>query len=171
MSMAMTLAPSALAIMMADSPTPPQPCTATHSPARTLPWSTTARNEVTNRQPREAAVDVETHSWVGGCDCFIFNDHRWIDRISAKHLGDIAPAVTVAQVVAQAHFPVPFGQQIGPMSRAVQPAVNRLLRRHVTTKRVFSTGIAQITKDGCPVYWPTAKGILMATIWLWPILY
>ena len=55
------------------------------------------------------------------------------------------------------------------MPLAVQPAVNRLLRRHITAKRVFGTGTAQIAKDGCPVYWPTAKGILMATIWIWPI--
>ncbi len=46
----------ALAIMIADRPTPPQPCTATHSPGVTRPWSTTARNEVTKRQPRLAAV-------------------------------------------------------------------------------------------------------------------
>ncbi len=45
-----------LAIMMADSPTPPQPCTATHWPPAIRPWSTTARNEVTKRQPRLAAV-------------------------------------------------------------------------------------------------------------------
>ena len=55
-STATTLAPSALAIMIADSPTPPQPCTATHSPGRTLPWSTTARKAVVKRQPRLAAV-------------------------------------------------------------------------------------------------------------------
>src|SRR5438094_179767 len=40
-STAMTLAPRAVAICTAESPTPPQPCTATHSPAATFAWSTT----------------------------------------------------------------------------------------------------------------------------------
>ena len=52
----------ALAIMIAESPTPPQPCTATHSPACTRPWSTMARNDVTNRQPRLAAVAKSSSS-------------------------------------------------------------------------------------------------------------
>ena len=56
MSTATTLAPRALAIMMADRPTPPQPWMATHWPPDTRPWSTMARKEVTNRQPRLAAV-------------------------------------------------------------------------------------------------------------------
>ena len=42
--------------LTADSPTPPQPCTATHSPGRTRPCWTTARKAVANRQPRPAAV-------------------------------------------------------------------------------------------------------------------
>ncbi len=41
-----TRAPAATAIWTADRPTPPQPCTATHSPARTRPTWTTARNAV-----------------------------------------------------------------------------------------------------------------------------
>ncbi len=56
MSTATTLAPIAEAIIVAESPTPPQPWTATHSPGRTRAWSTMALNEVTNRQPRLAAV-------------------------------------------------------------------------------------------------------------------
>src|SRR5204863_314664 len=40
-STAMTQAPRAVAICTAESPTPPQPCTATHSPAPTFAWSTT----------------------------------------------------------------------------------------------------------------------------------
>ena len=44
------------AIWTADSPTPPQPCTATHSPGRTRPTCTTARNAVAYRQPSAAAV-------------------------------------------------------------------------------------------------------------------
>ena len=42
-STATTLAPHAAAIITADRPTPPHPCTATHSPRRTLPCATTAR--------------------------------------------------------------------------------------------------------------------------------
>lgn len=55
-STATTLAPDAAAIITADRPTPPQPCTATHSPAATLPCCTTARNAVAKRQPSAAAV-------------------------------------------------------------------------------------------------------------------
>ena len=50
--MATTRAPTERAIITADRPTPPQPCTATHSPSDTLPWSTIARNEVANAKPR-----------------------------------------------------------------------------------------------------------------------
>jgi len=39
----------------ADSPMPPQPCTATHSPAATLAWLTMPWNEVPKRQPSPAA--------------------------------------------------------------------------------------------------------------------
>ena len=46
MSTPMTLAPSAVAICTAESPMPPQPCTATHSPAWTLPWSNRPWNAV-----------------------------------------------------------------------------------------------------------------------------
>lgn len=56
MSTATTLAPAAAAIITADRPTPPQPCTATHSPGATRPRCATARNAVANRQPSEAAV-------------------------------------------------------------------------------------------------------------------
>jgi hypothetical protein len=42
--------------MMAESPTPPQPCTATHSPGEQRPLSMTALKEVTKRQPKPAAV-------------------------------------------------------------------------------------------------------------------
>src|SRR3954451_20666552 len=55
-SPATTRAPAATATWTADSPTPPQPCTATHSPGRTRPTPVTARNAVANRQPRLAAV-------------------------------------------------------------------------------------------------------------------
>ena len=61
-STAMTLAPIAFAIITTDRPTPPQPCTATHCPASTRPWVTTARNAVANRQPRDAAAAKEIES-------------------------------------------------------------------------------------------------------------
>ena len=49
-------APSDSAIMIAESPTPPQPKTATQSPGPVRPWVATARKAVVNRQPRLAAV-------------------------------------------------------------------------------------------------------------------
>lgn len=52
----------AAAIMMADSPTPPQPCTATHSPGAQRPLSITALNEVTKRHPSAAAVSKAMES-------------------------------------------------------------------------------------------------------------
>ena len=55
-STASTRAPRAAPIITADSPTPPQPCTASQSPGRTRPCAVTARNAVANRQPRQAAV-------------------------------------------------------------------------------------------------------------------
>ena len=42
-SIATTRAPTAAAIITADSPTPPQPCTATHSPGCARPTWSTAR--------------------------------------------------------------------------------------------------------------------------------
>jgi hypothetical protein len=58
----MTRAPSAAPISTADRPAPPQPCTASQSPARTRPCAVSARNAVANRQPRQAAVTNETAS-------------------------------------------------------------------------------------------------------------
>lgn len=65
MSTATTRAPQAAAIITADRPTPPQPCTATRSPARTLPTCTTARNAVAKRQPSPAAVAKDIDSGSG----------------------------------------------------------------------------------------------------------
>ena len=61
-STATTRAPEAAAIITAERPTPPQPCTATHSPAATRPCWTTARYAVANRQPSEAAVPKDISS-------------------------------------------------------------------------------------------------------------
>ncbi len=61
-STATTRAPEAAAIITADRPTPPQPCTATHSPGATRPCCTTARKAVANRQPSEAAVAYDMPS-------------------------------------------------------------------------------------------------------------
>ncbi len=55
-------APLAAAIITADRPTPPQPCTATHSPAATRPCAITARNAVANRQPSAAAAASSSSS-------------------------------------------------------------------------------------------------------------
>jgi len=61
-STATTRAPAAAAIITADSPTPPQPYTASHSPGRTRPRATTARNAVAKRHPSAAAVRNVTSS-------------------------------------------------------------------------------------------------------------
>ena len=42
-------------IITADRPTPPQPCTASHSPGCSFARSTKARNDVVTRQPMPAA--------------------------------------------------------------------------------------------------------------------
>ena len=55
-STATTRAPSARPSITADSPTPPQPWTASQSPARTPPRSPTAANAVMKRQPSAAAA-------------------------------------------------------------------------------------------------------------------
>ena len=55
-STATTRAPSAAPISTADSPTPPQPCTASQSSAPSRPCVTSARYAVANRHPSEAAV-------------------------------------------------------------------------------------------------------------------
>ncbi len=61
-STATTRAPSAAPIITADSPTPPQPCTASQSPAWIRPCAVTARKAVANRQPRHAAATKSTAS-------------------------------------------------------------------------------------------------------------
>jgi hypothetical protein len=61
-SIATTRAPRAAPIITADSPTPPQPCTASQSPARIRPCAVTARKAVANRQPRHAAATKSTAS-------------------------------------------------------------------------------------------------------------
>ena len=55
MSTAMTCAPAAVAIITAARPTPPQPWTATHSPARTPACTCSAAQAVMKRQPSDAA--------------------------------------------------------------------------------------------------------------------
>ena len=61
-STATTRAPRALAIITAERPTPPAPCTATHWSAPTWPCATRARNAVANRQPSDAAATKDTSS-------------------------------------------------------------------------------------------------------------
>ena len=70
----------ARAIMIAESPTPPQPCTATHWPSVTRAWSTTARKDVANRQPRLAAVSKLNSSG----RATRLRSARWIATYSAK---------------------------------------------------------------------------------------
>ena len=65
-------APQAAAIMMAERPTPPEPCTATYSPGWTFATSTSPRMAVAKRQPSEAAV-------VKSIDA-----GRWMRLVSAK---------------------------------------------------------------------------------------
>ncbi|MNW58395.1 hypothetical protein D3C74_362590 [compost metagenome] len=61
-STAITWAPEAAAIWIADRPTPPQPCTDTHSPGLTATWSTTPWKAVMKRQPNPAAASKLTFS-------------------------------------------------------------------------------------------------------------
>ena len=61
-STAITFAPSALAIITADNPTPPHPNTATHSPGCTLAREVNPRNDVAKRHPSPAAVSKEIAS-------------------------------------------------------------------------------------------------------------
>ena len=56
MSTAITRAPNAAPIITADSPTPPQPCTASHCPACRSACAVSAWNAVLNRHPKDAAV-------------------------------------------------------------------------------------------------------------------
>ena len=61
-SMAITRAPSALAIMIADCPTPPQPKMATLSWGCTCARAVNPRKAVAKRQPSAAAVEKEIAS-------------------------------------------------------------------------------------------------------------
>jgi hypothetical protein len=86
-SIATTRAPRAAPIITADSPTPPQPCTASQSPARTRPCAVTARNAVANRQPRHAAAMKSTASGTATR----FTSAAWIATSSAKDPGPVKP--------------------------------------------------------------------------------
>ncbi len=86
-STATTRAPRAAPIITADSPTPPQPCTASHSPARTRPCAVTARKAVANRQPRLAAA---TKSSASGSATRLVSA-AWTATSSAKEPGPVNP--------------------------------------------------------------------------------
>jgi len=86
-STATTRAPRAAPIITADSPTPPQPCTASQSPARTRPCAVTARKAVANRQPRLAAATKSTSSGTATR----FASAAWIATSSANEPGPVKP--------------------------------------------------------------------------------
>ena len=86
-STATTRAPRATPIITADSPTPPQPCTASHSPGRIRPCAVTARKAVANRQPRPAAATKS--SGPGSATRFV--SAAWIATSSAKEPGPVNP--------------------------------------------------------------------------------
>ncbi len=86
-STATTRAPSAAPIITADSPTPPQPCTASQSPAATRPCAVSARNAVANRQPRQAAATASTASGTATR----FTSAAWTATSSANDPGPVNP--------------------------------------------------------------------------------
>ena len=99
MSTAITRAPEAAAIITAESPTPPQPWTATHSPGATRPCATTARNAVAKRQPSEAAVPYDSSSGSG--------DQVHVGVVQSDVLGVRAPVGEARLGLPLAHLLVP----------------------------------------------------------------
>ncbi len=107
--------------MIADSPTPPQPCTASQSPALSRPCTVMARNAVANRQPRQAASTKLTAS--GSATRFVST--ALIATSSANEPGPVKPGWvccghTCASPARQySHIPQP--QTNGTVTRSPAP--------------------------------------------------
>ena len=84
------LAPMADAMCIAESPTPPQPWTATQSPASTSARWTSAWNAVTNRQPSPAIATGDTVS--GRTTAFWSATGTWTSSANAPGTGSAKPS-------------------------------------------------------------------------------
>jgi hypothetical protein len=138
-STATTRAPSAAAIITADSPAPPQPCTASQSPGRTRPCAVTARNAVANRQPRHAAATKSTAS--GSATRFV--SAAWTATSSAKEPGPVKPGW-----VWRGHT---WASPAWQYSHRPQPHTNGTVTRSPARQRVTSGPVWAITPaSSCP---------------------
>ena len=123
----------------ADSPTPPQPCTASQSPARTRPCAVTARNAVANRQPRQAAVTKSTDDG----SATRFASAAWTATNSANDPGPVNPGW-----VCRGHTCASPARQY---SHRPQPQANGTVTRSPGRQRVTSDPVAAtIPANSCP---------------------
>ena len=146
-STATTRAPRAEAIITADSPTPPQPCTASQSPARTRPCAVTARNAVANRQPRHAAVTKSTDGRQ--------RDQVRVGRVDGHELREGPGPGEPRLGLPRAHLGV-AGQAV--LARP-QPQANGTVTRSPACHRVTSGPVATtIPANSCPPMCGSATG-------------
>jgi len=138
-SVATTRAPSAAPIITADSPTPPQPCTASQSPARTRPCAVTARKAVANRQPRQAAATKSTASG----SAIRFASAAWTATSSAKDPGPVNPGW-----VCRGHT---WASPARQYSQRPQPHTKGTVTRSPARQRVTSGPVCATTPaSSCP---------------------
>ena len=144
-STASTRAPRALAIITAESPTPPHPWTATHWSAATRPWATTARYAVANRQPRDAAATKETAS---GSPTTLASA-RGTATCSANDPGSVKPGCSWSGHTWE--FPV------RQSSQRPHPRTNGTVTRSPTTRLATSGPTATtVPAYSCPGTWGSA---------------
>jgi hypothetical protein len=138
-STATTRAPSAAPIITADSPAPPQPCTASQSPGRTRPCAVTARKAVANRQPRHAAATKSTAS--GSATRFV--SAAWTATSSANDPGPVNPGW-----VCRGHT---WASPARQYSHRPQPHTNGTVTRSPVRQRVTSGPVCAMTPaSSCP---------------------
>ena len=142
-SIATTRAPSAAPIITADNPTPPQPCTASQSPARTWPWAGAARQAVANRQPRDAAAAKSTAS--GSATRFV--SAAWTATSSANDPGPVNPGW-----VCRGHT---WASPAWQYSHRPQPHAKGTVTRSPARQRVTSGPVCAITPASS---WPPMCG-------------
>lgn len=146
-STATTRAPSAAPIITADRPTPPQPCTASQSPARIRPCAVTARKAVANRQPRHAAATKSTAS--GTATRFVSAARTATS--SANEPGAVNPGW-----VCRGHTCASPARQY---SHRPQPHTNGTVTRSPVRQRVTSGPVCAITPaSSCPPMCGSATG-------------
>ena len=146
-STATTRAPSAAPIITADKPKPPQPCTASQSPARTRPCAVTARKAVANRQPRHAAATKSTAS--GSATRFV--SAAWTATSSANEPGPVNPGW-----VCSGHTCAWPDRQY---SQRPQPQTNGTVTRSPARQRVTcGPACAMTPASSCPPMCGSATG-------------